>query len=98
LIEGRYLAELTKGAVVFLLTAISSAKAALADLVADLVSRTEIIADLQQSKYQMTEYRISIYGRCVNDSRLNPALGYIPPRHSSAPWVELPSPLLDARR
>lgn len=25
--------------------------------------QAEIIADLQQSKYQMTEYRISIYGR-----------------------------------
>lgn len=38
LIEGRYLAEITK----------------------------EILSDLQQSKYQMAEYRISIYGRYVS--------------------------------
>jgi AMP deaminase len=38
LINGRYLAELTK----------------------------EVISDLEASKYQMAEYRISIYGKYVN--------------------------------
>jgi AMP deaminase len=52
-IKGRYLAELTRGnwkiIILFLI-----------DLTKKVI---EVFSDLEASKYQMTEYRISIYGR-----------------------------------
>jgi AMP deaminase len=55
LIEGRYLAELTQGT--------QSAQGI--TRCEEPTLRAEVFEDLQQSKYQMAEYRISIYGRCV---------------------------------
>ena len=52
LIQGRYLAELTKGD---------------SYAFSNVFTLVELFADLESSKYQMAEYRISIYGRSTDE-------------------------------
>lgn len=59
-INGRYLAELTKGNV-----GIMKAQRTCMQIFTNPI--TEIISDLESSKYQMVEYRVSIYGRSIEE-------------------------------
>ncbi len=54
-IKGRYLAELTKGALCILANLMSVLE----------LSSAEVMTDLEQSKYQNCEWRMSIYGRAA---------------------------------
>lgn len=55
LIQGRYLAELTKGAFNYFFLYLRADR------------MTEVMIDLEQSKYQNCEWRISIYGRSADE-------------------------------
>jgi AMP deaminase len=69
-IDGRYLAELTKGKKFVNLVAgkVTSTKPVLIEpLSISSITKLEVISDLESSKYQMAEYRISIYGRSKSE-------------------------------